>query len=218
MPADFLEGKVNIPFTEYMALIEKTNLKSLLRNAAIQKSENKVKKLFDDYKEKVNKDKNLLNGISELPVISDNPKPVSKDVNPEQEFLEKQPLILRDSHFNTVIKANFDSFLSSMLIITEPHQYQELLEMINKDLGKEGAEAFDVSTKENLILGLANRYAQNAIDARDMRQWKQYNFYMRSLAYFLPILISQVNSKEIEKKAKEFRDDSKVLSKVQKLL
>lgn len=67
-----------MPFTEYMSMVERTSMKSLLRRAAEQLSENKVKRLVDDYKAKVNNDKHLLNQIEELPVISDNPTPVVK--------------------------------------------------------------------------------------------------------------------------------------------
>ena len=218
MPAQFLEEKVAIPFLEYMAILEKTNLKGLLKYAAMKKSEQKISDLLNDYSKKVNCDKELLKDVNSLPYISENPKTIEKVVVPEQEIFEKQPLILRDSVFSKVIKASFDSFLNSVLVLTNPSQYQELLNMINKDLEKQSGEEFDISTKENLMLGLANRYAKNAEDAWANRSWKAYNFYMRSLAYFVPILIERVNSKQLEKKAQEMQEDFKVLSKMEKLV
>lgn len=201
MPANFLEiKKIKMPFTEYMSLIEQTSLKGLFRRAAEQKAENKIRKLVEDYKNKVEKDKGLLSQIEELPVVSDNPSPVIKEVNVEQEFLEKQPLILRDAPFNKAITADVKSFCSCWFDLSEPEKYKEILSLINKDLEKEGEEIFDVSTKENLILGLANRYAQNAMDARALRKWREYNFYMRSLAYFVTLLLAKANSKSLEDK------------------
>lgn len=219
MPASFLETQnIKMPFTEYMSMVERTSMKSLLRRAAEQLSENKVKRLVDDYKAKVNNDKHLLNQIEELPVISDNPTPVVKEVNVEQEILENQPLILRKSAINQAITADVKGFCSNCFDLSEPEKYQEILTLIDEDLAKEGQDVFDISTKENLILGLANRYAQNAIDARTLEKWKEYNFYMRSLAYFIPLLLERANSKSLDNKVEKLEVDFKVMSKVKKLI
>ena len=219
MPASFLETQnIKMPFTEYMSMVERTSMKSLLRRAAEQLSENKVKRLVDDYKAKVNNDKHLLNQIEELPVISDNPTPVVKEVNVEQEILENQPLILRESVINQAITADVKGFCSNCFDLSEPEKYQEILALIDEDLAKEGQDVFDISTKENLILGLANRYAQNAIDARTLEKWKEYNFYMRSLAYFIPLLLERANSKPLDNKVEKLEVDFKVMSKVKKLI
>lgn len=219
MPASFLETQnIKMPFTEYMSMVERTSMKSLLRRAAEQLSENKVKRLVDDYKAKVNNDKHLLNQIEELPVISDNPTPVVKEVNVEQEILENQPLILRESAINQAITADVKGFCSNCFDLSEPEKYQEILTLIDEDLAKEGQDVFDISTKENLILGLANRYAQNAIDARTLAKWKEYNFYMRSLAYFIPLLLERANSKSLDNKVEKLEVDFKVMSKVKKLI
>lgn len=219
MPASFLETQnIKMPFTEYMSMVERTSMKSLLRRAAEQLSENKVKKLVDDYKAKVNNDKNLLNQIEELPVISDNPSPVVKEVNVEQEILENQPLVFRESVINQAITADVKGFCSNCFDLSEPEKYQEILALIDEDLAKEGQDVFDISTKENLILGLANRYAQNAIDARTLEKWKEYNFYMRSLAYFIPLLLERANSKSLDNKVEKLEVDFKVMSKVKKLI
>lgn len=219
MPASFLETQnIKMPFTEYMSMVERTSMKSLLRRAAEQLSENKVKRLVDDYKAKVNNDKHLLNQIEELPVISDNPTPVVKEVNVEQEILENQPLILRESAINQAITADVKGFCSNCFDLSEPEKYQEILALIDEDLAKEGQDVFDISTKENLILGLANRYAQNAIDARTLEKWKEYNFYMRSLAYFIPLLLERANSKPLDNKVEKLEVDFKVMSKVKKLI
>lgn len=219
MPASFLETQnIKMPFTEYMSMVERTSMKSLLRRAAEQLSENKVKRLVDDYKAKVNNDKHLLNQIEELPVISDNPAPVVKEVNIEQEILENQPLILRESAINQAITADVKGFCNNCFDLSEPEKYQEILALIDEDLAKEGQDVFDISTKENLILGLANRYAQNAIDARTLAKWKEYNFYMRSLAYFIPLLLERANSKSLDNKIEKLEVDFKVMSKVKKLI
>lgn len=219
MPASFLETQnIKMPFTEYMSMVERTSMKGLLRRAAEQLSENKVKRLVDDYKAKVNNDKHLLNQIEELPVISDNPTPVVKEVNVEQEILENQPLILRESAINQAITADVKGFCSNCFDLSEPEKYQEILTLIDEDLAKEGQDVFDISTKENLILGLANRYAQNAIDARTLAKWKEYNFYMRSLAYFIPLLLERANSKSLDNKVEKLEVDFKVMSKVKKLI
>lgn len=220
MPASFLETQnIKMPFTEYMSMVERTSMKSLLRRAAEQRSENKVKRLVDDYKTKVNNDKSLLNQIEELPVISDNPKPVVKDVNVEQEIFEKQPLILRDSPIDRAVTANFNDFCAIWLDLSEPEKYQQVLKLIDEDLAGEDQNVFDISTKENLILGLANRYAQNAIDARTLRKWKDYNFYMRSLAYFIPLLLEKADSKTLTNKVEKLQEeDNKVLSSIKKLV
>lgn len=219
MPASFLETQnIKMPFTEYMSMVERTSMKSLLRRAAEQLSENKVKRLVDDYKAKVNNDKHLLNQIEELPVISDNPAPVVKEVNIEQEILENQPLILRESAINQAITADVKGFCSNCFDLSEPEKYQEILALIDEGLAKEGQDVFDISTKENLILGLANRYAQNAIDARTLEKWKEYNFYMRSLAYFIPLLLERANSKSLDNKVEKLEVDFKVMSKVKKLI
>lgn len=219
MPASFLETQnIKMPFTEYMSMVERTSMKGLLRRAAEQLSENKVKRLVDDYKAKVNNDKHLLNQIEELPVISDNPAPVVKEVNIEQEILENQPLILRESAINQAITADVKGFCNNCFDLSEPEKYQEILALIDEDLAKEGQDVFDISTKENLILGLANRYAQNAIDARTLEKWKEYNFYMRSLAYFIPLLLERANSKSLDNKVEKLEVDFKVMSKVKKLI
>lgn len=219
MPASFLETQnIKMPFTEYMSMVERTSMKSLLRRAAEQLSENKVKRLVNDYKAKVDNDKHLLNQIEELPVISDNPTPVVKEVNVEQEILENQPLILRESAINQAITADVKGFCSNCFDLSEPEKYQEILALIDEDLAKEGQDVFDISTKENLILGLANRYAQNAIDARTLEKWKEYNFYMRSLAYFIPLLLERANSKSLDNKVEKLEVDFKVMSKVKKLI
>lgn len=220
MPANFLETQnIKMPFTEYMSMVERTSMKSLLRRAAEQRSENKVKRLVDDYKTKVNNDKSLLNQIEGLPVISDNPKPVVKNVNVEQEIFEKQPLILRDSPIDRAVTANFNDFCAIWLDLSEPEKYQQVLKLIDEDLAGEDQNVFDVSTKENLILGLANRYAQNAIDARTLRKWKDYNFYMRSLAYFIPLLLEKADSKTLTNKVEKLQEeDNKVLSSIKKLV
>ena len=219
MPASFLETQnIKMPFTEYMSMVERTSMKSLLRRAAEQLSENKVKRLVDDYKAKVNNDKHLLNQIEELPVISDNPSPVVKEVNVEQEILENQPLIFRESVINQAITADVKGFCSNCFDLSEPEKYQEILALIDEDLAKEGQDVFDISTKENLILGLANRYAKNAIDARTLEKWKEYNFYMRSLAYFIPLLLERANSKSLDNKVEKLEVDFKVMSKVKKLI
>lgn len=220
MPANFLETQnIKMPFTEYMSMVERTSMKSLLRRAAEQRSENKVKRLVDDYKTKVNNDKSLLNQIEELPVISDNPKPVVKNVNVEQEIFEKQPLILRDSPIDRAVTANFNDFCAIWLDLSEPEKYQQVLKLIDEDLAGEDQNVFDVSTRENLILGLANRYAQNAIDARTLRKWKDYNFYMRSLAYFIPLLLEKADSKTLTNKVEKLQEeDNKVLSSIKKLV
>lgn len=219
MPASFLETQnIKMPFTEYMSMVERTSMKSLLRRAAEQLSENKVKRLVDDYKAKVNSDKNLLNQIEELPVISDNPAPVVKEVNVEQEILENQPFVFRESVINQAITADVKGFCNNCFDLSEPEKYQEILALIDEDLAKEGQDVFDISTKENLILGLANRYAQNAIDARTLEKWKEYNFYMRSLAYFIPLLLERANSKSLDNKVEKLEVDFKVMSKVKKLI
>lgn len=220
MPANFLETQnIKMPFTEYMSMVERTSMKSLLRRAAEQRSENKVKRLVDDYKTKVNNDKSLLNQIEELPVISDNPKPVVKNVNVEQEIFEKQPLILRDSPIDRAVTANFNDFCAIWLDLSKPEKYQQVLKLIDEDLAEEDQNVFDVSSKENLILGLANRYAQNAIDARTLRKWKEYNFYMRSLAYFIPLLLEKADSKTLTNKVEKLQEeDNKVLSSIKKLV
>lgn len=206
MPAYFLNPlKDKISFIDYMSLIEATNMKALLRRAAEQRSEQKLKDIVQDYQGKVDSDNKLLNIVEDLPVISDNPSltPETAEKVKLQEaekdslglvpvYMETQPIIFRDAPFNQVVTANFDSFINAFSQMTDPDQYEMILDKINQQLAEPGTE-FDIDTKDNKILGLANRYAYNAQEAKKMRNWTSFNFYLRGLAYFIPLLIEKAN-------------------------
>lgn len=105
------------------------------------------------------------------------------------------PVKYKKEKFANVITACVDDYSLAMQDMKDPEKFAAILSILNDKLAKDG-DVYDISTPETLMLGLANRYANNARECQYARQWKLFAFYMRSLAYFIPQLIHKANLEE----------------------
>ncbi len=105
------------------------------------------------------------------------------------------PVKYKKEKFANVITACIDDYSLAMQDMKDPEKFAAILSILNDKLAKDG-DVYDISTPETLMLGLANRYANNARECQYARQWKLFAFYMRSLAYFIPQLIHKANLEE----------------------
>lgn len=100
-----------------------------------------------------------------------------------------------ESSYKVLAAIDHNDFIDAYNDMKDIAIYEKILDILNKKLSQEGEE-FDINTPENHMLGLANRYAHNAQECKMMHQWTLFAFYMRSLAYFIPILLDKANLKE----------------------
>lgn len=100
-----------------------------------------------------------------------------------------------ESKFKTEAVLCFDDFSDAYEDMKDPEIYSKIMILLNEKLAKDG-DAFDINTPENQMLGLANRYVINALECKKMRKWTSFAFYMRSLAYFIPILMERAQMEE----------------------
>lgn len=105
------------------------------------------------------------------------------------------PVKYKNEKFARVIAEFSDDYSLAMQDMEDPEKFAAILSILNDKLAKDG-DVYDISTPETKILGLANRYANNARECQYARQWKLFAFYMRSLAYFIPQLIEKANMTE----------------------
>lgn len=105
------------------------------------------------------------------------------------------PVKYKNEKFAKVIAEFSDDYNLAMEDMEDPEKFAAILSILNDKLAKDG-DVYDMSTPETKMLGLANRYANNARECQYARQWKLFAFYMRSLAYFIPQLIEKANMTE----------------------
>ena len=85
--------------------------------------------------------------------------------------------------------------LDAVADMQDPETYSKIMDLLNEKLAKDG-DIYNISTPEDKMLGLANRYVTRAQEARYNRNWKLFGFYLRSLAYFVPLLIEKARMRE----------------------
>ena len=90
--------------------------------------------------------------------------------------------------------AGYD-LLDAVADMQDPETYSKIMDLLNEKLAKDG-DIYNISTPEDKMLGLANRYVTRAQEARYNRNWKLFGFYLRSLAYFVPLLIEKARMRE----------------------
>lgn len=105
------------------------------------------------------------------------------------------PSKYKNETFAKVISCYCDDYNLAMEDMEDPEKFAAILSILNDKLAKDG-DVYDMSTPETKMLGLANRYANNARECQYARQWRLFAFYMRSLAYFIPQLIEKANMTE----------------------
>lgn len=114
--------------------------------------------------------------------------------------------------------AGYD-LLDAIADMQDPATYAKIMELLNEKLAKDG-DIYNISTPEDKMLGLANRYVNRAQEARYNRNWKLFGFYLRSLAYFVPLLIEKARMREetlmkkIESNLQSILVDNKIESDV----
>lgn len=131
-----------------------------------------------------------------LDSLEDISKKRQVEASVKKDFLGNIPEKYKNQAFYSVISSNYEDYVIAMGDMLAPDQFTAVLELINEKLVKEGESKFDMNTPENKILGLANRYAKDAKDAIMVRKWNLLAFYLRSLAYFVPILLEKANISE----------------------
>jgi len=105
------------------------------------------------------------------------------------------PVKYKNETFAKVIACYVDDYNLAMKDMEDPEKFAAILSILNDKLAKDG-DVYDMSTPETKMLGLANRYANNARECQYARNWRLFAFYMRSLAYFIPQLIEKANMTE----------------------
>ena len=123
------------------------------------------------------------------------------------------PKKYKNEVFTKVIACYCDDYSLAMEDMKDPEKYAAILSILNDKLAKDG-DVYDISTPETEMLGLANRYANNARECQYARQWKLFAFYMRSLAYFIPQLIHKANLNE-EKILNRIEAKLKLIAEIQ---
>jgi len=97
-----------------------------------------------------------------------------------------------------VVKSNYKTtaaiypvdLINATKDLEDPEIFAKVIAEINKELCKNG-NPYDISNDKVLMLGLTNRYIDNAQIAKYNRQWRQFAFYMRAVAYYIPQLLLQ---------------------------
>jgi len=79
--------------------------------------------------------------------------------------------------------------------LEDPALYAKVMEKVNQELCPSG-DIYNISTEKSRMLGLTNRYIENAQLAKYARKWTQFAFYMRAVAYYVPQLLLQANIKD----------------------
>ena len=105
------------------------------------------------------------------------------------------PVKYKNEKFAKVIADFPEDYSLAFEDMKDPEKFAAILSILNDKLAKDG-DIYDISTPETKMLGLANRYANNAKECQYARQWRLFAFYMRSLAYFIPLLIEKANMTE----------------------
>ena len=125
----------------------------------------------------------------------ENAKEVDKKVTASISKSIFLPSKYKNETFAKVISCYCDDYNLAMEDMEDPEKFAAILSILNDKLAKDG-DVYDMSTPETKMLGLANRYANNARECQYARQWRLFAFYMRSLAYFIPQLIEKANMTE----------------------
>ena len=127
--------------------------------------------------------------------VNDAAKEADKKVTASVDKTLILPVKYKNEKFAKVIACYCDDYNLAMEDMEDPEKFAAILSILNDKLAKDG-DVYDMSTPETKMLGLANRYANNARECQYARQWKLFAFYMRSLAYFIPQLIEKANMTE----------------------
>lgn len=167
--------KLILTFEEYQEFLNKTGIKELVQNLIEKNLCDKVGNLLKDRDEQNETDLVVKKNVMEL-------FPVESSV--KRSLYAKQ------------VTAGYSSWINAYSAMQQPEHFAKVINAINKELGRSGEQQYDIGDPEFKMLGLANRYAENAANCKTLYQWDRYNFYMSMLVYFLPFLVEQAGLSE----------------------
>lgn len=179
--------KLILTYDEYMKLLDSTGVRDM------------VEKLIQD---------SIASKMGNL--ITENPVAPVEDqaLVIKKVFCDALPVqaSFKDSKYVNVVTAGYDSWINAYSAMQQPEHFAAVLNLINKELGRENGQEYEIGDPEFKMLGLANRYAENAAQCKLLYKWGGYNKYMNMLVYFLPLLVEQAGLTE--------KDLASVLEKV----
>lgn len=169
--------KLILTYDEYMKLLDSTGVRDM------------VEKLIQD---------SIASKMGNL--ITENPVAPVEDqaLVIKKAFCDALPVQagFKDSKYVNVVTAGYDSWINAYSAMQQPEHFAAVLNLINKELGRENGQEYEIGDPEFKMLGLANRYAENAAQCKLLYQWGSYNKYMNMLVYFLPLLVEQAGLTE----------------------
>ena len=169
--------KLILTYDEYMKLLDSTGVRGM------------VEKLIQD---------SIASKMGNL--ITENPVAPVEDqaLVIKKAFCDALPVQagFKDSKYVNVVTAGYDSWINAYSAMQQPEHFATVLNLINKELGRENGQEYEIGDPEFKMLGLANRYAENAAQCKLLYKWGGYNKYMNMLVYFLPLLVEQAGLTE----------------------
>lgn len=169
--------KLILTYDEYMKLLDSTGVRGM------------VEKLIQD---------SIASKMGNL--ITENPVAPVEDqaLVIKKAFCDALPVQagFKDSKYVNVVTAGYDSWINAYSAMQQPEHFAAVLNLINKELGRENGQEYEIGDPEFKMLGLANCYAENAAQCKLLYKWGGYNKYMNMLVYFLPLLVEQAGLTE----------------------
>lgn len=169
--------KLILTYDEYMKLLDSTGVRDM------------VEKLIQD---------SIASKMGNL--ITENPVAPVEDqaLVIKKAFCDALPVQagFKDSKYVNVVTAGYDSWINAYSAMQQPEPFAAVLNLINKELGRENGQEYEIGDPEFKMLGLANHYAENAAQCKLLYKWGGYNKYMNMLVYFLPLLVEQAGLTE----------------------
>ena len=170
--------KLILTHEEYMDLLEKTGIKDLMTNLIQKSMEDKIGNLLD--KRESSSDLVIKKAVTDI-------FPIESSV--------------RNSKYLNIVTAGYSSWINAFSAMQQPEHFAKVINLVNKELKRTDGLEYEIGDPKFKMLGLANRYAENAAECKLLYKWNDYNKYMNLLVYFLPFLVDQagLSEKDIEK-------------------
>ena len=162
-----------LDYDDYIDLLKQTGIEDFINTLIKKNMESRFRSLVEDI------------------------APAEKIVT-EENVLDLFPVesCVRQSKYAHVVTSGFSSWINAYSALKKPEEFARIINLINKELNRVDGLEYEIGDPEFKMLGLANRYAENAAQCKLLYQWDRYNFYMNMLVYFLPFLVMQAGLKE----------------------
>ena len=164
-----------LDYEDYINLLKQTGIEDFVNTLVKKNMENRFRTLMDEA------------------------APAEHQIT-EQNILDVFPVqsSVRQSKYAYVVTSGFSSWINAYSALKKPEEFARVINLINKELNRVDGLEYEIGDPEFKMLGLANRYAENAAQCRLLYQWDRYNFYMNMLVYFLPFLVMQAGLEEAD--------------------